>query len=760
MKITINTDYNSCLLSYYIYGSITNPLIVMLHGWSRSAQTYDQLAKTLSINYMVVTIDLPGFGSSEHLQFKDISLEGYSEIVKKFVKHIGQEYNKKELYILGHSFGGRNAINIIANDDLDEFKLVKGVFIAPSGYNQKGIKDEYELLSPQMKEFKNQIVEGYNEESSMLQDVALLREKNKTEKYQFIVINGDKDQAIPVEHSVRLAEEIGCQFWMFYNATHDVYLENNRGIATLVHDFIVGIDTINLMKDSSNIFNRKALHYTNEIKKTHLFRRKIIKQSNIIIQVLKKACKQQFFRFWADILRITFETAFKVISIPILFMDYVRKTFYEDEFLKIGVLFGGRSVEHEVSIQTAILIMNELSKGKNIKVYPLYLYNNKLHYSDKYMFTPSNFLNKNELTKYSSHIKLFRNDQKKIDIFVEKPRSLFGSIYKKYITLDNIIISTHGTNTEDGSIASYMEYKMIPYTGCNIPSSVIGQDKIIFKDYIEELIADFNQNFALLNKSKTRVELVEGVVVLESEYNNSQIKFINELEKIFAKSNGLKLLNKDDFLNYQDEPLYKILTELGIKVDNYLNIQPNIILKPAHLGSSIGISIIKNLYDFNMAFSKSFTFDNKVLVEKVIPEFRELNCSIKKTVFGVKSSKVSEENKDGFYSFEDKYISSKKTSTTSTISKRKFPAELSNDIQSIIQAISAKVYYLLGAKGVVRIDYMYDEKNSIIYLNEINNIPGSFAYYFWEQEDGSIRNYILSVIDDGLKEYKFKHKKN
>lgn len=752
MKVKINHKKNECYINYYVYGSQSNPIIFLLHGWSRSGLTFEQLSKSLSINYFIVSLDLPGFGNSNFTLFNDKNLNDYSQLISNFINMISKKYDKESINIVGHSFGGRVSINMIAHEMLDQ-KMINTVFIAPSGYNQKGIADEFEMISPEMREFKNRVVRDYETELKMKQDVSKLYELNKEVNRNFIVVNGTHDEAIPVEHSYRLANEIGCSFWSFPKTTHDVYLENNRGVSSLIHDFIVDMETPEDYDNSSSMFNRTVLQYTNKISKWDLLKRRIIKQKNIFRKRVRIVVNNVLLTFLLDILKYLFKVLFWPVIFIVKLLDFIQSKMYQDEFLHIGVLFGGKSVEHEVSIQTGILIMNELSKGNNVKVYPLYLYKDTLYYSKGYMFTPQNFIDKDTLVKHSKPVILSKGTDLKINVFGRNVNKFFKNYYKRIFKLDNIIVATHGTNSEDGSIAAFMEYKDIPYTSCNISSSVIGQDKVIFKDLIREMLVDFNKDYPLVSKTNTRVELVAGVVVLESEYDNFSDDIIKDIESYCKTVNKPFTIVESVFDKHKGTPLYNVLEELDIKIDRFMNIEPSIILKPAHLGSSIGISIISNLNEFELRFTEAFSFDNKILIEKVIPEFRELNCSIKKTIFGVKASRVSEENQDGFYSFEDKYISSKKVQD---IPKRKFPATLSKDVEDVIRMVSAKVYYLLGAKAVVRIDYMYDEKNKIVYLNEINNIPGSFAFYFWQQEDSSIRNYILSVVDDSLKEYRFK----
>ena len=265
-------------------------------------------------------------------------------------------------------------------------------------------------------------------------------------------------------------------------------------------------------------------------------------------------------------------------------------------------------------------------------------------------------------------------------------------LLKNLINVDCAILCHHGVNGEDGTIQSVLKLCNIPYSSSNTLSSAITMDKVVMKLLFKEF--GFN--------------VIDYFYFNKQEYENSKDNIINKLE---------------NELNYP------------------------VILKPANLGSSIGINIAKNKEELINAINVAFSFDNKVLVEKALENFTEINCAVmgygKEVIVSSLEEPVSWKE---FLTFEDKYEGNSKKSP-----KRIYPAKVPEEIKKNIQKVSKLIFEKFELCGVVRIDFII--KNDEIYVNEINSIPGSLAYYLFEKEEYSFTNVIDNLINFALKKY-------
>lgn len=277
----------------------------------------------------------------------------------------------------------------------------------------------------------------------------------------------------------------------------------------------------------------------------------------------------------------------------------------------------------------------------------------------------------------------------KIEVFLkigEKTlykKSLLG--IKKITDIDYAILCNHGLNGEDGLLASIMELCDIPYSSPSPLPSGICMDKVIMKFLLEKF--EFN------------------VVPYLYFYKNDLTQ------------------NKND---------------VYLKIEEKLNYP--VIIKPANLGSSIGISIAKTREELEKSILVALNFDNKILVEKALQDFKEINCAAlgNKNEVIVSSLEEPISYKD-FLTFDEKYILGDKKSV-----KRIYPAKISNEVKKEIQQTSQEIFEKFELSGVVRIDFMI--KDNIVYVNEINTIPGSLAYYLFEKEGLTFSDILDKLI--------------
>lgn len=257
---------------------------------------------------------------------------------------------------------------------------------------------------------------------------------------------------------------------------------------------------------------------------------------------------------------------------------------------------------------------------------------------------------------------------------------------KKICDVDCAILCHHGLNGEDGTIQGLLELCDIPYTSSKVLSSSITMDKVFMK---------------LLFKSF-------GFNVLPYEYFNKTEYEINN-EKIIKK----------------------IIKNLGFPL----------IVKPANLGSSIGISIAKNKEELLKSINVAFEYDNKLLIEKALNNFKEINCAVIGYNDDIIVSSLEEPiSWKEFLTFDEKYINSNKKCNS-----RIYPAKLDIKIEKEIKKISYNIFKKFELSGVVRIDFLV--KDNEVFVNEVNSIPGSLAYYLFEKENLCFSEIIDKLID-------------
>lgn len=375
--------------------------------------------------------------------------------------------------------------------------------------------------------------------------------------------------------------------------------------------------------------------------------------------------------------------------------------------IKVGVLFGGKTTEHEVSIITAVQAMDYIDKEK-YDVVPIYITKDNDWYTGEPLKDLEIYKDMDLLKRYCKNVVLYNDN----GAFVLQNKK--GLLKKIISEVDIIIPIVHGYNMEDGNIQGYLEMVGVPYTGSDIYGCVVGQDKVFQKQILIE----------------NGILSPEYVWFYDNEYLEDETNIINKIEK------------------------------LGYPV----------IVKPARQGSSIGIKVAKDEETLKQAIKDAITYDDKILVEKVVENIMELNCSVLGSANFQETSAIEQvKGKDDILSFNDKYIGdgakkgSLKTKTGAlkgmVTDQRVVPAEISEKLKNEIEETSKKAFRALGANGVVRIDYLYDKKSKKLYLNELNTIPGCLSFYLWMPIGKNYDVLIDDMISIAIKRYKKKMKK-
>lgn len=371
--------------------------------------------------------------------------------------------------------------------------------------------------------------------------------------------------------------------------------------------------------------------------------------------------------------------------------------------IKLGVLFGGPTTEHEISVITALQAIEHIDSEK-YEVVPIYIDKNREWYTGSDLLKIENYKDTKMLLSGLVNVVLYNKNG---EFVLQRKNGLFKSVVKK---VDIVMPLVHGYNMEDGTIEGYLDMIGVPYTGSDIFGCVVGQDKVFQKQIMEAI----------------KIPVLPYDWFYDVDFMEDENNVISRLEKI-----GYPL-----------------------------------IVKPARLGSSVGISIAKNQEELIAAIEDAIVYDEKIVVEKFLENIVELNCSVLGNHEIAEASVIEEVmGKDEFLSYQDKYMGSGKTKGKVSGSKgmastnRIIPARIDDKLTSKIEKYSVKAFNAVGASGVVRIDYLMDKKTKEVYLNELNTIPGSLAFYLWAEKGKSYTELLNDIIELGIKRYKKKEKK-
>ena len=356
----------------------------------------------------------------------------------------------------------------------------------------------------------------------------------------------------------------------------------------------------------------------------------------------------------------------------------------------VAFIFGCRSVEHEVSIISAVQAMRAVNRDA-YDLLPIYVTKTGEMYTSDKMFDIEPFRDMKALLAESEPVTMLKKGNDVVVHFLNQ--KLFKK--KEDVVVHVAFPVVHGTNCEDGTLQGYLEFLGLPYVGCDLLSSAVGMDKAVFK-YVMKA-AD--------------IPVLDCITFYAREYADDR-------EAILKKA--------------EDEIGYPM------------------IVKPVNLGSSVGISKAKDRAALLDAVELAVSFSDKVLIEHAVTAIREINCSVVGDTDECAAS-VCEEPfmNDEILSYEDKYMGGSKSSGGSkgmASLSRKIPADISEEKSNEIRDLACRVFKALGAAGVVRIDFIIDTESDKVYVNEINTIPGSLSFYLWEKTDLSYPRLIDKLI--------------
>lgn len=345
--------------------------------------------------------------------------------------------------------------------------------------------------------------------------------------------------------------------------------------------------------------------------------------------------------------------------------------------IKVAVLFGGKSTEHEISIISAIQAIGYLNKEK-YDVIPVYVTKDNIMYVGDKIGKIESYTNLNELLKDSQRV-IFVKDEGKVKML----KYPFKAFSKGLIdTIDVFFPIVHGTNVEDGTLQGYCKMFDLPYVGCDVLSSAVGMDKYVMKTVLKD----------------NGIPVLDCKVFNSKEYDEDSDKVVSKIEAAFPYP---------------------------------------VIVKPIDLGSSIGISKAKSRDELSDSLENAFQFAHKILVEPAVQNLKEINCAVLGDYTDATASECEQPvNSDEILTFDEKYLGGSKQKTGGSKGmaslSRKIPADITDEQRSTIRDLAVKAFKVLGCNGVSRIDFMMDTQTGKIWLNEINTIPGSLSFYLWE----------------------------
>ena len=361
----------------------------------------------------------------------------------------------------------------------------------------------------------------------------------------------------------------------------------------------------------------------------------------------------------------------------------------------VAVIFGSRSTEHDISILTALAaVIKPLQRSQKFQVVPVYIAKDGQWYSGP-KFEDIRFFQAKDFKELLAK-------EKPIAVQLGKGLTLvaataFGT---KKTAVDVVFPATHGTHGEDGELMALCELADVPYVGCDVESSVIAMDKVLAK------------------------QVAEAHGIATPKYH---------------------ALAKDA---YQAEPatyLKKINTDL----------QYPLFVKPAHLGSSIGITRVTDKKELANAIEVALHYDTKAVVEEAVNNLIEVTLPI----IGneeLTPAFVEEplQHEDSFFDFDTKYMrggkgkgQGGKAGSKGAQGYSNCPAQISDSLYEKAEAVGLQTYRALGCSGIARVDMLIDKKTQKVYFNEVNPLPGSLYAHNWRKKGISNVELVTRLVE-------------
>lgn len=378
--------------------------------------------------------------------------------------------------------------------------------------------------------------------------------------------------------------------------------------------------------------------------------------------------------------------------------------------LRIAVLFGGQSIEHEISILTALQVMDAMDSTR-FEIIPVYIDLDGVWYTGSQLRHRESYWLTDEIKTHLTRVVLQSDNP--IELIEAQPKKgWFGYNEPKRFLVDLFFPAFHGTYGEDGCMQGMLEWVNAPYTGCGPLAASLGMNKYRCKRFLKTV----------------GVPVLPGILLERQDWNAEQAD-------ITAK---------------------EVLTALELPL----------MVKPCNLGSSLGASVARSEDELMISIAGAFGFDHQVLIEPLLEDMYELNISVLEDTPPLTSAIEKPTSDEKVLTFEQKYLKGNnkgKTSISEGMASMKRdinPKLVPDEIKHQVRELAVTAFNAIGCKGLVRFDFMVDNKDQTVYFNEVNILPGSFSYYLWEQAEPKIpfTELITKLIHAALEEHRYKRK--
>lgn len=338
----------------------------------------------------------------------------------------------------------------------------------------------------------------------------------------------------------------------------------------------------------------------------------------------------------------------------------------------VGIIFGGRSVEHDVSIVTGHQVMRAFDASR-YEVVPIYIDRSGKWFTGEPLFDLKNF--RDEIISMSGVVPAIISPDVRHHGLIVNPTA--GRFSRSQVQrLDVVFPTIHGSHGEDGTLQGLLELTDVPYVGCAVLGSALANDKIMTKMILQQ----------------RGLPVVPGVHFTRAEWYSNP-----------------------------DAILQQITSTLGYPV----------FVKPATLGSSIGIGKAADEHMLRVSIDIAANFDRRILVETGITDGIEINCAVMGYGQTIQTSVLEQPvSWDEFLTYEEKYMRGGEGMKSA---ERLIPAPIGADLTDKIKATAIAAFKAVDGRGTARLDFLVRPQDNSFYINEINTMPGSLAFYLWQE---------------------------
>lgn len=388
-----------------------------------------------------------------------------------------------------------------------------------------------------------------------------------------------------------------------------------------------------------------------------------------------------------------------------------------DHKLNVGVVFGGVSPEHEVSVITSLQAAAAMDRDR-FRPIPIYIGKEGRWYTGDDLFDIERYRDVDALRETAHQVAFFAGEGGRARLVELEPRGFMKKPLQH--SIDVLFLGLHGGAGEDGGLQGLCNVLNVPFTSADVMGSAVGMDKVVSKYLCRD----------------AGIPVVDFVAFRES-----------------------------DWAGHEDSWLDRVEESLGYPV----------IVKPARLGSSIGIARADERAELDAAVEEAFRYDDKVVIEDAVEDLLEINCSVlgdpDDAVPSVLEQPVRTEGEE-LLTYEEKYMRGGGSKGGKMRLGRKqrpdraqgmasldrlIPAPVPDSQREEIHDLAIRLFKLFECAGVVRIDFMIDRASNRVYFNEINTIPGSLSFYLWEPSGIAFPDLVSRMIDIALKRHRLRN---